>query len=182
MFLVILTIIIIIMFYYTTIYEGFDQFANEFIQVPGRLVDWLKNGLNSIDLGHALPAGIFPHLGPCPEGLNARDIGGTCWAGKDICDVELPVCTGGCNVGWDGCATRAPGWLGGGCIGGFKAQCSPISCTSGSVTNCPHVTRFITDRMTCGDKENVDGLCYDKCKPNYKRAPLAPYWCIPNSW
>lgn len=163
-------------------YEGFDSFGNEFIQIPGRLVNWLKNGLNSIDLGYAIPAGIFPHTGPCPDGLNSRDIAGSCWAGKDFCDVELPVCSGGCNTWWDGCVARAPGWLGGGCIGGLKTECSPITCTSGSVTNCPHMTRFVTDRLTCGDKENVGGLCYNYCKPNYKRAPLAPYWCIPNSW
>lgn len=173
--LVILAVIVVwcMVDYYS---EGFDSFGNEFTQVPGRLVNWLKNGLNSIDLGYFIPAGKAQYLGPCPDG--SRDIAGSCWAGKDICDVELPVCTGGCNTWWDGCAWKVAGV----CIGAPKTECQEIKCTSGSITNCPHIIKFATDRLTCGDKENVTGLCYDYCKEGYKKAPGAPYLCIPSSW
>jgi hypothetical protein len=178
--MVLFVILAIIVVWCIAGYEGFDSFGNEFVQVPSRVLNWLKNGLNNIDLGYFLPAGKAQHLGPCPDGLNSRDIAGTCWAGKDICDVELPQCTGGCNTWWDGCVSRWPSYLGGGCIGGLKTECTEIKCTSGSITNCPHITKFITDRMTCGDRENVSGLCYDRCRAGYKRAPLAPYLCIPS--
>jgi hypothetical protein len=146
--------------------ESFDPLSSAFAQVPGRLVEWFKR-FGNIDFGYGIPAGIPQHLGPCPGGLNSRDIAGTCWAGKDICDVELPVCTGGCRFWWD--------W-------GPKAECTEIKCTSGSITNCPHITKVLTDRMTCGDKENVAGLCYDYCRSGYKKAPAASFWCIPDFW
>jgi len=156
--------------------EFFDPLGDELLQIVPRYVRALKSAFENINLGYYIPAGIPMHLGPCPEG--SRDIAGSCWAGKDICDVELPVCTGGCNTSWDNCLTRVAGV----CVPGPRTECTEIKCSSGAISNCPHITKFLTDRMTCGDKENVTGLCYDYCKPGYKKAPAAPYWCIPNFW
>lgn len=157
--------------------EGFDPLGNEFVKIPGRLFNMLKGIFDNVNLGYYLPAGVPMHLGPCDPGH--RDIAGSCWGGKEICDVTVPVCSGGCNTWWNGCAWRGPFNV---CVGAPQTSCTPIQCSPLKVENCPHITKFLTDRMTCGDKENVTGLCYDRCRSGYKRAPAAPYWCVPSWW
>lgn len=159
--------------------EGFDPLENEFVKIPGRLFNMLKGIFDNVNLGYFLPAGVPMHLGPCDPGH--RDIAGSCWGGKEICDVTLPVCSGGCNTTWDNCIARV-GPFGGVCIGGPRVSCTPIQCTPLKVEHCPHITKFLTDRMTCSDKENVTGLCYDRCRSGYKRNPIAPYHCVPSWW
>jgi hypothetical protein len=81
---------------------------------------------------------------PCPNGW--RDDGTSCWE-----DWK-------CNTWWDGCASRAPWWLGGGCVGGSKTECGGCGC----------IKKTAMERDSCRSDEDRDGvLCYPKCRPGY---------------
>jgi len=113
---------------------------------------------NSQGVGIGTPIG----LEPCPNGWYTEGL---------IC--REPLSGGDCH--WDGCASRAPGWLGGGCIGGLR--CNPI--TGGRLKGrldgggiCPGPGG--------GDDhtERIAGLCYRRCpKELPERIPGMPYLC-----
>jgi hypothetical protein len=91
--------------------------------------------------------GRIPNKAPCEPGQ--RDDGTSCWE-----DLK-------CNTYWDSCASRAAGWLGGGCIGGAKTNCSGCGC----------IKKNLFDRQFCNPDEELYGsLCYPKCKPGYENA------------
>ena len=131
-------------------------------------------------------AGRLPRLSDCPAGWNNDGL--TCRApitmsscnGGDVDDgllCRVPLRGGNCNTWWDGCASRAPGWLGGGCIGGVKTHCEPI--TGGNVY---HKTLYggQETRTLLGPaagEERIDGLDYNKCPDGYSRIPGMPYLC-----
>jgi hypothetical protein len=110
-----------------------------------------------------------PAMRPCGPGL--RDDQTSCWKDTLPNGVGTPMriwggnttgggnCSGGCRTWWDGCASRAAGWAGGGCIGGSKTECSPIRCD-------PLVTHPI--QSSCDSKVEVAGLCYNRCPSGYK--------------
>jgi hypothetical protein len=117
---------------------------------------------DSQNIGVGTPIG----LEPCPNGFNTEGL---------IC--REPLTGGNCRTWWDGCASRLPGWMGGGCMGGAKTQCEPIrgGRLKGRLDNggvCPgpgggddHVDR-------------VDGLCYKKCPKELPvHIPGMPYLC-----
>jgi hypothetical protein len=110
-------------------------------------------------------AGTMVGLEDCPSGWNNDGL---------IC--REPITGGDCRTWWDGCSSRAPGWLGGGCIGGAKTECNPIKggrlkgrLDGGGV--CPGPQG--------GDKpERYQGMCYSKCPKKYPvPMPGMPYRC-----
>jgi hypothetical protein len=114
---------------------------------------------------HNRGVGTVLGLEDCPSGYNPEGL---------IC--REPLQGGDCKTWWDGCASRAPGWLGGGCIGGAKTECKPI--TGGRLKGrldgggkCPGPQG--------GDKPHrYQGMCYSRC-PEDKPVPMEglPYLC-----
>ena len=114
---------------------------------------------------HDRGVGTVIGLEDCPAGWN-----------NDGLTCREPLRGGDCRTWWDGCSSRAPGWLGGGCIGGAKTECTPI--TGGRIKGrldgggkCPGPQG--------GDKPHkYEGMCYSNC-PKDKPVPMPflPYLC-----
>ena len=100
-------------------------------------------------------AGELPKANPCPPG--DRDDGTSCFSPL-VCDP----------VGWDNCASRSKrsctryAW-GESCIGG---DCLP-GATGGACRGGGMSRNLMQRGTTCGNKVNVDGLCYDRCPNGY---------------
>ena len=104
--------------------------------------------------------GTIPEKRGCDAGQ--RDDGTSCW--EDL-KTTGGNCWGG-DCSWDGCCSRAPGWLGGGCIG--CARCNPVQCAPIVTTGCGCIRKALWDRQYCPDgKVNIAGLCYNRCRPGY---------------
>jgi hypothetical protein len=86
--------------------------------------------------------------GDCDPGQ--RDDGVSCWE-----DLK-------CNTYWDPCASRSPGWLGGGCVGGAKTECKGCGC----------IKKTLFQRQYCDEGETMVGtpggnMCKENCKTGY---------------
>lgn len=108
-----------------------------------------------------------------PDGLTCRRPPRTVW---HDCPHYVPHFDGVAmcyrHGGWNGCQSRAPAWLGGGCIGGVdvgdrRARGSHhypldvIAAGAGSHLPCPP-----------GREVGHDGLCYESCREGFRREGL----------
>ena len=116
------------------------------------------------DRGVGRPAG----LKGCNEfNSNYRDDNlGSCWEDlKTTCDP----------LGWNSCKSRAPDWLGGGCIGGATGG----ACRS---TGCGCIKIPVWDRYKCNSDEDLRGaVCYPKCKTGFYSPNGTPTFCEVNN-
>lgn len=101
----------------------------------GKIPDYCEGDNKEIDAGLCYDR--------CPDGY--KGVGPVCWQndasyGRGVGTIP--------KLEWNGCKSRMPGWLGGGCIGGLDSKCPD-------------------------DRENQDGLCYQRCRDNYTgRGPV----------
>ena len=168
----------------------YDSCPNGYTNVAG--VCWPGcSGLHDYGAGCDQPSygngvGYIPIYNDCKDG--SYDVAGTCWKHNYKLSWGAVNCNGpknnetfwdhqtpNCNTYWDGCCSHAPWWLGGGCIGCPRTNCTMINhhdhigwndCYS---TDFPYVYTNISDRGThCnGDDQNIAGLCYKKCSSGY---------------
>jgi hypothetical protein len=149
--------------------------------------------------------GVGTPLDACPSGKNQR--GALCYdscrsgysdKGTLTCSTDCPsgytdmgaIChfngtTSYSPVHWDGCKDRAPGWLGGGCIGGvvedgcrggFSKRASmcyaDLAVPAGMGGSAMDPTKGTYNPapvpMVCGGGKQQDaGLCYTQCRAGY---------------
>lgn len=129
-------------------------------------------------------AGTVFGLSNCEDGW--KNTGLTCIKNcndgydDDGLTCRKPIRGGGnCKTWWDGCASRAPGWLGGGCIGGAKTECDPI--TGGDVYGKESKGRVAQCPGPQGEEytEMIAGMCYKPCPPGgWTHVPGLPYLCV----
>ena len=141
-------------------------------------VCWLDSYANGV--------GTIPPLNPCPD--DSYDVAGTCWKhnyknswGKTDCNGPRrdPVDTWG-SEGCDGPKNNPKCSYSWGCDFGFRNCRNDYHKTCWGWNDCyrswndcytsdfPYVYKNIGDRgSNCGDKVDVNGLCYNRCRDGY---------------
>lgn len=175
--------------------EGFDAFGNEFAQVPGRILNWLRNGLSNIDLGYGRGAGTIMDYEPCPPNSDAnfaQDCYGRSANREDGVNHAEPLWKAN-DWKWndatkshyqDGCSWnrheealmcfRA-------CPQGYSGQ-GHSGCKANG-TNAFGVMKYGVNRArSCKAGEEQKGLlCYPNCRSGYKSSDVTPNWCYPGT-
>lgn len=126
---------------------------------------------------------VVSSTNPCPEGT--WDVGGTCWGKKNLYIDRLEGggnCRTWCDTNWD----SSDGGL-------CHTRCDPIRIVTDirqvdeirvelkdrglRTTGGASIGRLNNGGVCPGNKQRIDGLCYDSCPDGFEHTPGAPYTC-----
>jgi hypothetical protein len=161
---------------YTKCKDGFKSFAAsclkdcpEGMQNDGLICTTHANSINK-DVYKRADIGRLP-LKPCPSGTN--DVAGSCWQ-------PIKTVTGGYYNYSPGCGTDIVPCHDGSKV--CKNDCYKTWLPTSSTTGGGIVLGLADRKTSCNsDEDEVDGLCYPKCRDGYSSPRLDPLHCVSNS-